>query len=288
MVVSDMGMSKRDRPGTYYFSSHHGHREHPEWWIRIMGLHARRGPGSDPAPGPGWQLTCFHDPVRLELDGRILAVPDQSLLVLRPQRAVRVLATDRAQGFLHSWLRVSGRRADEVLRAWPHEGRALRFGDQAVWDRCWLALYRELVAHRVQSPRILALLLELLLAEVERAAAEPERGVIPPALMAAHRFISDHPEQRLSIARVAAVAGCSRRHLARGFRAAFGASPRAIHQRVRFAHAEDLLRDPSRSLAEVAGRTGYADAFAFSKAFKRHHGVSPQRWRVEQGVGPGG
>jgi AraC-like DNA-binding protein len=43
--------------------------------------------------------------------------------------------------------------------------------------------------------------------------------------------------------------------------------------------AADLLRDTEETVAAVAREAGYADAFAFSVAFKRARGVSPTAWR---------
>jgi AraC-like DNA-binding protein len=41
----------------------------------------------------------------------------------------------------------------------------------------------------------------------------------------------------------------------------------------------DLLRDTKATIATVARKVGYEDAFAFSVAFKRARGVSPSVWR---------
>jgi AraC-like DNA-binding protein len=41
----------------------------------------------------------------------------------------------------------------------------------------------------------------------------------------------------------------------------------------------DLLRDTEATIAAVAGKVGYEDAFAFSVAFRRARGVSPSVWR---------
>jgi AraC-like DNA-binding protein len=43
--------------------------------------------------------------------------------------------------------------------------------------------------------------------------------------------------------------------------------------------AAQLLRDSDTSLAEIAVRIGYESEFAFSRAFKRHHGLPPGVFR---------
>ncbi len=43
--------------------------------------------------------------------------------------------------------------------------------------------------------------------------------------------------------------------------------------------AADLLRDPGLTVAAVARKVGYGDAFALSTAFKRVRGLTPQEHR---------
>ena len=54
--------------------------------------------------------------------------------------------------------------------------------------------------------------------------------------------------------------------------------PAQTQRRMQFA-ATLLLLDSERSLAEVAEQVGYQSEFAFSRAFKRHHGVAPGEYR---------
>jgi AraC-like DNA-binding protein len=48
----------------------------------------------------------------------------------------------------------------------------------------------------------------------------------------------------------------------------------------RMALAADLLGEPASTVAAVARRVGYADAFGFSTAFKRFYGASPTECRA--------
>jgi AraC-like DNA-binding protein len=43
--------------------------------------------------------------------------------------------------------------------------------------------------------------------------------------------------------------------------------------------ATDMLAETTATVAAVARRLGYADAFGFSAAFKRIHGMSPSEHR---------
>jgi AraC-like DNA-binding protein len=48
----------------------------------------------------------------------------------------------------------------------------------------------------------------------------------------------------------------------------------------RIAVASDLLREPGTTVGAVAHQVGYGTPFAFSTAFKRLRGISPQQYRA--------
>ncbi len=50
----------------------------------------------------------------------------------------------------------------------------------------------------------------------------------------------------------------------------------------RLALAADLLHEPDTTLAVVADRVGFANAFALSNAFKKEHGISPSEYRTRE------
>jgi AraC-like DNA-binding protein len=76
----------------------------------------------------------------------------------------------------------------------------------------------------------------------------------------------------------------SRANLARRFTALVGRPPMTYLREKRLALAADLLREPDATLAVVADRVGFANAFAFSAAFKREHGISPSEYRLRDHV----
>lgn len=99
--------------------------------------------------------------------------------------------------------------------------------------------------------------------------------VVGPALRAIHAA----PAEGWTLASLAAAAGTSRTTLARRFTELVGEPPLAYLTEWRMALAADLLAEPGMTIAAVARRVGYADAFSFSSAFKRVKGVSPSAFR---------
>jgi AraC-like DNA-binding protein len=118
----------------------------------------------------------------------------------------------------------------------------------------------------------------------DRAESEPPGwyralgdDVVGPALSAMHR----EPARRWTLAALATEAGASRTTLAKRFQELIGESPLAYLADWRMTLAADhLAQDPEATLAAVARRVGYADAFGFSAAFKRVRGMSPSEHRA--------
>ncbi|GAA0954097.1 hypothetical protein GCM10009558_071340 [Virgisporangium aurantiacum] len=63
------------------------------------------------------------------------------------------------------------------------------------------------------------------------------------------------------------------------FTALVGEPPLTYLTAWRMTLAADRLDDTDDTVGVIARAVGYQDAFAFSVAFKRAHGVSPSGWR---------
>ena len=84
---------------------------------------------------------------------------------------------------------------------------------------------------------------------------------------------------RLTLADLAAVAGVHPAHLAREFRKHHRMSIAGFVRRLRLEWCAEQLIGSERSLAEIAGDAGFADQSHFTRAFRRHSGLPPHRFR---------
>jgi AraC-like DNA-binding protein len=100
-----------------------------------------------------------------------------------------------------------------------------------------------------------------------------------PAIGDVLRLVHTDPARRWTVAELAARTGLSRAAFAARFTAQVGEPPLTYITRWRMTLAADLLDSTDDTIAALTRRVGYADAFAFSVAFKRAHGVSPSAWR---------
>ncbi len=98
------------------------------------------------------------------------------------------------------------------------------------------------------------------------------------------RLMHDRPDQTWTLDSLASATGASRASLSRRFQELVGEPPMTFLKNWRMALAADLLCRPNESVSSVAEKVGYATPFAFSAAFKRVRGLSPQdhRKRAQQ------
>ncbi|MEU5980493.1 AraC family transcriptional regulator [Streptomyces sp. NPDC047315] len=105
------------------------------------------------------------------------------------------------------------------------------------------------------------------------------RAMGDPVVGRALRLLQDDPAHAWTVASLAEKCGVSRAGLARRFHDLVGEPPMAYLTRWRIDLAADLLRESEATVEAIARKVGYGGAFAFSAAFKRVRGVSPQEHR---------
>jgi transcriptional regulator GlxA family with amidase domain len=135
---------------------------------------------------------------------------------------------------------------------------------------------------------VLTRLVEVLLIEALRSTANDDappgllRGLADPRLAPAVRQMHAHLSRSWTVAELARTAGLSRSAFFERFTKTVGLPPMEYLLAWRMAVARDLLSRRDLGLAEVAERTGYGSASAFSTAFSRHVGQAPSRYARTQ------
>jgi AraC-like DNA-binding protein len=126
-------------------------------------------------------------------------------------------------------------------------------------------------------------LAEALLVWLERAGLRCGTGGEDPEQARVGRLLAAlraDPGRAWTIEAMAALAEASPSTLQRLLRRQLGESPHRLLVHLRMELAARLLRQSEYPLALVAQRVGYADAFVFSTAFRKYHGLAPSRWRA--------
>ena len=121
--------------------------------------------------------------------------------------------------------------------------------------------------------RLLAVLARFVRVHARWDASPSEKPCTGPALRA-RTFLDEHPAENISLAELAAVAGCDPFRLIRAFRASFDIPPHAWQLQARVRRAQDLLRS-GMTAAYTAAEVGFADQSHLTKVFRRIVGMSP-------------
>jgi AraC-like DNA-binding protein len=111
-----------------------------------------------------------------------------------------------------------------------------------------------------------------------------EETVEVAALSSVVRLVRDHDEsvRPLTVADLAASAGCSAEQLQRRMRRVFGISPTQYLLRERVDRAARLLAGTDEPIATVAARCGFYDQAQLTRHFGRFIGLTPAQYRGEQ------
>ena len=124
-------------------------------------------------------------------------------------------------------------------------------------------------------------LLDLLVVRCVRAVLATSSGPSGDDLVGrALHAMEEQPEHPWTVESLATRVGLSRAAFARRFVLQMGEPPLTYLTRWRLALAADLLVSTDHTLAAIASKVGYANAFALSAAFKRVHGESPRAYRI--------
>ncbi|WP_083889247.1 GlxA family transcriptional regulator [Nocardia pneumoniae] len=102
---------------------------------------------------------------------------------------------------------------------------------------------------------------------------------VDPDLAAIEKFVLERLDRPIRLTELAAATHLSTRTLARRIQATTGLSPIQFVQRIKVEAALDLLRDPNRSVADVAQAIGLADASTLNRLLRRTTGHPPGSFR---------
>lgn len=102
-------------------------------------------------------------------------------------------------------------------------------------------------------------------------------------MMEISEYIENNLTSDISINLLARKAAMNHFTFAQVFKKTFATTPSEFIVQRRVHHAEQLLRDTSYSIEEIAFKTGFSDRTHLYKAFSKIHGTSPTKYRNDFG-----
>ncbi|SEO87551.1 AraC family transcriptional regulator [Paenibacillus sp. OV219] len=91
--------------------------------------------------------------------------------------------------------------------------------------------------------------------------------------------IIQHPEQELSLGKLAQKIQMHPTYVSNRFKELFGKSPIQVHREMRVLKAKTLLQTSDLSIGEIALAAGFSGIPTFSRLFKSYVGVPPSQYR---------
>jgi len=248
--------------------------------INAFAVHERMPPVTIDRPaGTGdWLFMLFHDPVSVRVSGKIATVQPGTLMMW-PCGAGHWYGNAESS-WDHSWIHFcgkwAGRRTQECSL---NQEACLMLRSPSVFTDCLWNLYAELAGHRHPDPVILKNLFYNGLRGLMRDTDENSSFFIPEPVRQVKQYLDQHTQEKVTLHRLAAMAGISVPHLSAEFKRCYADSPINYLIRQRLQQARYLLLNRGLSISEIAMKVGYEDIFHFSKLFKKHFGKSPQAVR---------
>ncbi len=183
---------------------------------------------------------------------------------------------NRREDYCHSWIHCDGTRIACLVRATGIPTNVpFKLTDGSVVDRYLWDIYREVTTHAAPSNDIVMNSMHSWMTEMARQ-IDGETATVPASFLSLAHYMGENLDQRLTLAMLADRVNLSASHFSVRFKQCFGLSPIDYLIELRLHTASNLLRDGTRSVAEIAKQVGYEDAFHFSKQFKARFGANPR------------
>jgi transcriptional regulator of acetoin/glycerol metabolism/AraC-like DNA-binding protein len=111
------------------------------------------------------------------------------------------------------------------------------------------------------------------------SAPQAQGGLSPGAMRRIREYVEAHLGDSMDLATLAAVAGLSIHHFARGFKQSTGLTPHHYLTRKRVERAQDMLAHTALSLSEIAYAVGFSH---LARHFRQMLGITPGQFRWSQ------
>ena len=170
-----------------------------------------------------------------------------------------------------------------LAAAYIAEDRRIMASPRPIAGQVWLVFHADRLPHWYVSTKVplLDALGKVLgiagaMYRIERPAEQEQhfRELLPVI-----RHIDTHFADKVSMAAMATLAGLSATHFNRRFQHLLRLTPTAYLRTVRVQAARRLLSTTARTLADIAGETGFTDQSHFTRCFRESTGMTPRAYR---------
>lgn len=165
-----------------------------------------------------------------------------------------------------------------LLPAIPIEGRGVSLSGAAFDSLCDMAMLLT-TGGGASSLGYQLMAVGLVIAALESDKGDAPSSALPQRLSHVLQWIEEHFTEPIALRDICEISHYNEVYLCRLFRERLGISPLQYVMSLRMKKACRLLEETCCAIKEIAPRVGYADDKQFSRAFKKHMGVSATEYR---------
>lgn len=214
------------------------------------------------------------------LSGKSQPLHEAAIYAYFPRQR-HIIQSDAQQPLTKYYVAIAGERIEQLVRKSPLIHGVIRTlrGEEILSLFEQLQLYASQASP--QSPRLCALLVEVLVLKIKETSSQKE-GPESEAFASyqfARQTIQENFLKLHNLNEVALACGVTTNYLCRLFQRFDQETGYQFLIRTKMNHAASLLTDSSTTVVSVAEKLGYSDPFHFSRVFKRIHGISPESFR---------
>lgn len=206
--------------------------------------------------------------------GRSFMLEARQLFLIRPGQVV-LYEADASEPWTYVWIGFRGDAAQRLLTLAGFDDDRLT-APLPEMEETFLSLRRRDPGRPLSAVWLCAKLYELL--ERLRERQTPPQAAPQPVMHVrrALAYIHGNYAGPITIEGMARAIGVDRRYLSRIFTEQTGSSPQAYLVSYRLEKAAALLAAGGCTVGEAAHSVGYADAFTFSRMYRKKYGLSPR------------
>lgn len=208
--------------------------------------------------------------------------------ILIPPKAMHAYGADEREPWFNYWIHLRGERARRYFEALGLDRKnwLVEIRPDAEMVDCFdtiLGIYKEGygLEHLLDASSWLNRLLTRIVL-CQRGRESRSRDGVADSI----RFMKANIDRKLSLGELAASASLSKARYHELFRERIGQAPMSYFAQLKLAQAGDVLATRDDTIEAIAQRFGYANAFYFSRVFKKTMGMPPsvyrERYRVRR------